>query len=100
MSIRNKLLEEILTATIEGGGGSNLPSFTPPESPFANDAARDVWAAANLNLLYNGDTNFSFTLLESNSVAQRWGGVNQPATYAGTFCIAVCAGGGRKWMEV
>lgn len=76
-----------------GGGGGNLPTFTPPESPFVNDAALDVWAAANLDLLYNGDSVFSFTLVESNSIAMRWSGENQPAAYDSGFWIDIGAGG-------
>ena len=75
------------------GGGSSLPTFTPPVSPFVDDASRDVWAAANLNLLYNGDSAYSFTLLESNSVAQRWGGANNPASYNNSYWITVGAAG-------
>ena len=69
------------------GSGGDLPTFTPPESPFIDESARDVWAAANLDLLYNADENFSFTLLEANSIAQRWSGENKPASYTASFWI-------------
>ena len=75
-----------------GSGTSTQPTFTPPESPFADDNARDVWAAANLTLLYNCDTNFSFTLIETSQVSERWSGANKPASYSSAAWISVCSG--------
>ena len=77
------------------GGVTELPTFTPDASPFADAAARDAYFAANLDELYNGDNpNYSYTLIElvSPSETERWSGTTNPGTYDSGLWITTTAG--------
>jgi len=76
MSIRNELLEQILTATTEGSGAG----FLMPDSatyPFASNTARDTWAAANLEDLVKNST----VVNVSSTTWYAWRGEDNPDVY-------------------
>lgn len=60
------------------GGGARV-SFVPSASPFADNAARDTWAAANLADLRNSDT--EVTVITVAGASFEWGGTNTPSSY-------------------
>ena len=44
---------------IISGGRGGRTTFIPDASPFADIAARDTWATANLDQLFNNSTQFN-----------------------------------------
>lgn len=62
-----------------GGGGKRL--FQPAESPFADIAARDAWAAANLDLLHNTTTMQTVVQVTGDDALYEWGGDDTPSSY-------------------
>lgn len=62
-----------------GSGGAGRQTFTPSESPFADIAARDTWAAANLNELFNSTTQVTEIIVDGD--LYRWSGDNIPTSY-------------------
>ena len=62
------------------GTAAARTTFTPTQSPFADAAARDTWAAANLDSLFNNST--QYTLIEITGVgSQQWSGTDTPSAY-------------------
>ncbi len=74
-----------MTQYFQGGGrsrssGAARTTFTPPESPFADVAARDTWSAANLDMLFNNMS--QYTLIEVVGVgSEQWSGLDTPSSY-------------------
>lgn len=64
-----------------GVGASTALPFVPTESPFPDIAARDTWADANKNELYNSATLSTIVEVDSVGVFQ-WAGDNNPAAYS------------------
>ncbi len=65
-------------STTAGGGART--TFVPTQSPFADIAARNTWAAANLSDLLNNTSRV--TVVEVTGVATyEWGGADTPSTY-------------------
>lgn len=69
---------------LEGGG---RVTFTPDESPFANIASRDTWAAANLDELFNSTTQVTEIIVDGD--LYRWSGDNVPASYSANQWLKV-----------
>lgn len=61
------------------GGRGGRASFVPSASPFADNTARDTWAAANLDELFNSDT--QVTVITVAGEAFEWAGGNEPSSY-------------------
>ncbi len=64
------------------GQGGGRQRFVPDQSPFADNAARDAWAAANLAELRNSQT--EVTEIEVDGSRFEWGGTQNPASYDNT----------------
>jgi len=60
------------------GGGGGRTVFTPSQSPFADNAARDTWALANLSDVRNSATEFTRITVAGN--IQEWGGTDTPTS--------------------
>lgn len=75
MSIRNKILQEILEATKLSGGGLLIPKSAT--IPFANVAAMDAWATSNLTDLVSDTTSVNVL----NGSWYIWRGTTNPAAY-------------------
>lgn len=72
-----------------GGGNGSGVAFIVPDSaaiPFADNAARDTWAAANLSDLIQNQTVISVTG-SPNNVWYLWRGESNPASYVNTNWI-------------
>jgi len=65
-----------VSVTDIGGGAGGRVVFVPDDSPFADNAARDVWANANLNDIHNSAT--QVTRLVVGTSLFEWGGINNP----------------------
>ena len=68
-----------------GGGTGGRTTFTPTESPFADDTARDTWAGANLDELHNDST--LVTLITVGTSSFEWAGEDTPTTYSNNSWI-------------
>ncbi len=64
------------------GGEGGRSVFVPSASPFADIAARDTWAAANLNELINTPTQVTMIIVTGTpDIVYEWGGEDTPASY-------------------
>ena len=83
-----------MTQYFQGGGrrasASARTTFTPDTSPFADIAARDTWAAANLDMLFNNV--MQYTLIEVDGIgAEQWGGEDTPTSYVAAGWVLTAA---------
>ncbi len=75
----------------ESGGSGGRQTFVPSDSPFADVAALEAWAAANPSDLHNGtgDNNIVTVLVvtdnaglsDTSSITYEWSGGDEPASY-------------------
>lgn len=74
---------------LNGGGGGSRSPYVPEESPFSDNAARDAWAASNLNKLFNNTINYTFVVV--GAYQYEWGGTDTPNAYDTNYWINVSA---------
>ncbi len=78
--------------SISGGAGETVVTtrtrVVPPSSPFADVAARDVWATANLSQLFNSVAQVTTVSLESGTVYE-WAGDSTPSSYTANGWVAI-----------